>query len=128
MGETGDKLEFVIEKYEDFFMILGGVSTKGLIPSEAPIFVCDLKEEWTRLGNPKTRGVTGDMYAHMVKIMLCLLSTSCMDSVKFGRMTQQPSIGLPMHWKLVLLSSSGFLMMNRQARWRMFGPLRMCGP
>ena len=66
MEEAGDKLEFVMEKYEDSFMIWGGVSLKGLIPSEAPIFVCDLKDEWTRLGNPKTRGVTGDMYAHMV--------------------------------------------------------------
>ena len=27
-----------------------------------PIFVCDLKKEWEKLGNPKTKGLTGDMY------------------------------------------------------------------
>ena len=30
------------------------------------IFVSDLKKEWERLGNPKTRGVTGNMYSYMV--------------------------------------------------------------
>ena len=33
-----------------------------------------------------------------------------MGSVKSGKMTQPPYIGQPMHWKLVLLSKSGFLM------------------
>ena len=28
--------------------------------------MCDLKSEWVNKGNPKTRGVTGDMYAYMV--------------------------------------------------------------
>ena len=47
-------------------MIWGGVSLKGLIPSTSPIFVCDLKKEWEKLGNPKTRGVTGDIYSFMI--------------------------------------------------------------
>ena len=47
-------------------MIWGGISIKGLIPRNAPLFMCDLKSEWVNNGNPKTRGVTGDMYAYMV--------------------------------------------------------------
>ena len=64
--EAGDLLDFAQEKFEDSFMIWGGVSLKGLIPSTSPIFVCDLKKEWEKLGNPKTRGVTGDIYSFMI--------------------------------------------------------------
>ena len=66
IAEAGDMLDYPQEKYEDSFMIWGGVSWKGLIPANAPIFVTDLKEEWRALGNPPTKGVTGDMYAHMI--------------------------------------------------------------
>ena len=41
--EGGDKLDFKQEKFDESFMIWGGLSLKGLVPSDAPIFVCDLK-------------------------------------------------------------------------------------
>ena len=56
LADAGDLLDFPQEKFEESFMIWGGVSMKGLVPSEVPIFDCNLKEEWTNLGNPKTRG------------------------------------------------------------------------
>ena len=59
-------LDFQQEKFDDSFMIWGGVSFKGLVPSAAPIFVSDLKDEWKNLGNQVGRGVNGLMYAHMV--------------------------------------------------------------
>ena len=63
---AGDKLDFRQEKFEESFMVWGGVSLKGVIPPEAPIFVEDLKKEWKNLGHPASRGVTGDMYAYMI--------------------------------------------------------------
>ena len=59
-------LEFQQEKFEDSFMVWGGISLKGLVPSKAPVFVCDLKKEWQDMGNQLGRGVNGSMYAHMV--------------------------------------------------------------
>ena len=66
MDSAGDLLDFQQEKFGDSFMIWGGISAKGLIPSTAPVFVSDLKEEWGRMGYTVPRGVTGDMYAYMV--------------------------------------------------------------
>ena len=47
-------------------MIWGGISLKGLVPISAPIFVTDLKKQWEGLGNPKSEGVTGNMYSYMI--------------------------------------------------------------
>ena len=58
-------------------MIWGGISAKGLIPSTAPVFVSDLKEEWGRMGYTVPRGVTGDMFAYMV-----LVSTKTVHAVQ----------------------------------------------
>jgi hypothetical protein len=66
LEEAGSLLDFQQEKFGEAFMIRGGLSLKGLVPSAAPIFVCDLKEEWRRLGNQLGRGVNGLMYSHMV--------------------------------------------------------------
>ena len=66
LAEAGDLVEFVQEKFEDSFMVWGGISLKGLVPPLAPIFVVDLKAEWARMGNQLGRGVTGPMYAHMI--------------------------------------------------------------
>ena len=64
--EAGELLEFAQQKFDESFMVWGGISFKGLVPSNAPVFVCDLKQSWTRLGNPLGRGVNGLMYAHMI--------------------------------------------------------------
>ena len=66
MEEAGDLLEFTQEKYDESFMVWGGITFKGLVPSNAPVFVCDLKQSWARLGNPVGRGVNSLMYAHLV--------------------------------------------------------------
>ena len=66
VASAGDLLDFPQEKFDTSFMIWGGVSWKGLIPSAAPVFVCDLKDEWRRMGEPLGRGVDSRMYVHMV--------------------------------------------------------------
>ena len=51
VASAGDLLDFPQEKFDTSFMIWGGVSWKGLIPSAAPVFVSDLKDEWRTLYN-----------------------------------------------------------------------------
>ena len=65
-AEAGDLLDFHQEKFDESFMFWGGVTFKGLVPIEAPVFVAGLKKEWEALGNVKSRGVTGKMYAHII--------------------------------------------------------------
>lgn len=67
MEDAGDLLEYKQEKFDDSFMVWGGLSLKGLIPSSAPVFVCDLKKEWGKQGNVVGRGVNSPMYAYMVE-------------------------------------------------------------
>ena len=62
--EAGDKLEAEEEKYSASVMIWGGVCAQGLVPSDAPIFVCDLYEEYEP-PHPKT--INGVMYADLIR-------------------------------------------------------------
>ena len=65
--EAGELLDFGQEKYDDSFMVWGGVSFKGLIPKTAPVFVCDLKKEFKKMGREVGKGVNSSMYALMVE-------------------------------------------------------------
>ena len=61
VSEEGDLLDFPLLKYNQYEMVWGGVSLKGLIPKVAPVFVSDLKKEWT-----DQCGQLG-LYAYMVR-------------------------------------------------------------
>ena len=50
-----------------------------------------------------------------------------MGSVEYGKMTQPPSIGQPMHWKPVPHSKSGFLNMADVWHVKIFGQLLRTG-
>ena len=49
-------------------MLFGGVSVRGLIPPEAPIFMDEIKDQWVSLGNGlgKRGGITADLYRWMI--------------------------------------------------------------
>ena len=49
-------------------MLFGGVSVRGLIPPEAPIFMDEIKDQWVSLGNGlgKRGGITADLYKWMI--------------------------------------------------------------
>ena len=48
--KAGHLLDFQTEKFDCQFMIWGGISYQGLIPSDGPIFMGDLKEEFLGQG------------------------------------------------------------------------------
>ena len=54
---SSNLLKFQQEKFDNSFMVWGGISLRGLLPAQALIFVADLKEEWRRLGHQLGRGV-----------------------------------------------------------------------
>ena len=62
--EAGDMLETAKEKYSAGDMIWGGVSARGLVPSESPIFVSELFLEYQ---HPRPKSINGIMYADMVR-------------------------------------------------------------
>ena len=48
--QAGHLLDFQSEKFDCQFMIWGGISYQGLVPSDGPIFMGDLKEEFLGQG------------------------------------------------------------------------------
>ena len=62
-------LDFPLLKYDQTEMIRGGVSFKGLVPNDTPVFVSDLKKEWMDQGGQlgKRGGITAEVYAFMVR-------------------------------------------------------------
>ena len=60
---VGDKLESREEKYSVGVMIWGGISWKGMVPSERPIFKVEFYENY----NPTPKNVNGNMYADLVR-------------------------------------------------------------
>ena len=54
----------MVFRYSAGDMIWGAVTAKGLIPSESPIFVSDLFQEYEK---PHPKSVNGKMYADMVR-------------------------------------------------------------
>lgn len=60
---AGDSLESSEEKFSLGEMIWGGISARGLIPSESPIFVSDLSAGY----NPRPKTVNSEMYADMIR-------------------------------------------------------------
>ena len=60
----GDELKQHQENYSAGDMILGGLTAKGLIPSESPILFYDLFNEYEK---PHPKSVTGKIYSDMVK-------------------------------------------------------------
>ena len=48
--KAGHLLDFQTEKFDSQFMIWGGISYQGLVPSDGPIFMGDLKEEFLGQG------------------------------------------------------------------------------
>ena len=61
--QAGDKLESREEKYSVGVMIWGGVSWRGLVPSDRPVFM----DEFYKNYNPAPKTVSGIMYADLVK-------------------------------------------------------------
>ena len=61
---AGDLLTQVEEKFSPGEMIWGGLTAKGLIPSDSPIFVSDLFKDYQP---PLPKAVNGVMYADLVK-------------------------------------------------------------
>ena len=60
-GAAGDILECQEEKYSVGDMIWGGISWKGLVPSESPVFMSDFYKNY----NPVSKNMNGAMYADL---------------------------------------------------------------
>ena len=60
---AGDKLDCKEEKYSLGEMIWGGVSWRGLVPSDRPIFMSEFYKDY----NPVPKTVNGNMYADLVR-------------------------------------------------------------
>lgn len=63
VAAAGDLLDHKQEKYAPSLMIFGAVSVRGLVPTDAPIFVDQLLKEWT----PPQKSVNGEIYADMMR-------------------------------------------------------------
>ena len=62
-GDGGDLLTAPKEKFSQSEMIRGGVSSKGLVPSNRPIFVSKL----VTVHIPKPKMVNSEMYSDMIR-------------------------------------------------------------
>ena len=60
---AGDKFESKEEEYSVGDMIWGGVSWRGLVPSDKPVFMSDFYKDY----NPVPKTVNGEMYADLVR-------------------------------------------------------------
>ena len=66
---AGSLLDFPQLKYDENVMIWGGVSYKGLVPADSPIFASDLKAEVQAAGGQlgPRGGVNKEAYVHLIK-------------------------------------------------------------
>ena len=94
----------------------------------APLFVCDLKSEWVNKGNPKTPGVTGDMYAYMVT----KYAVPAVNKVYGQRAVWQDDPATIHRTPAALEASDAFTSRiptrNKPLRWPIVGPSRIFGP
>ena len=60
---AGDSLQSKEEKFSLGEMIWGGISSRGLISSQSPIFVSELLSKY----DPKPKTVNAEMYADMIR-------------------------------------------------------------
>ena len=66
--DAGELLDFACEKFDQNVMLWGGLTWKGLIPRDGPIFVHELKERLRKAGvelGPKG-GINAAAYAWMI--------------------------------------------------------------
>ena len=49
-------------------MLWGGLSVRGLIPPESPIFMDEIKDQWVKMGNVlgNRGGITSELYSWMI--------------------------------------------------------------
>ena len=62
-SEAGDILNSNEEKFSVGEMVWGGISWRGLVPAEKPVFVSDLQKKF----EPTPKSVNGDIYAYLVE-------------------------------------------------------------
>ena len=57
-----------VEKYSQGTMLFGGLTARGLIPPNSPIFMDEIKSQWTDLGNDlgNRGGITSELYLWMI--------------------------------------------------------------
>ena len=63
IDEAGDLLDNIKEKFSVGEMIFGGVSVRGLIPSDRPIFTSEFLERY----EPRPKTINADRYADLIR-------------------------------------------------------------